>query len=83
MLGESLDSIQLLFRGAGEESLNSIKFLLRAATEVSNIIDYPLTKLPYISLILFLSTVLLLPSVPNSSDRPIFEKRRAKDGHFF
>ena len=22
-------------------------------------------------------------SVPNSSDRPIFEKRRAKDGHFF
>jgi hypothetical protein len=22
-------------------------------------------------------------SVPNSSDKPIFEKRRAKDGHFF
>ena len=24
-----------------------------------------------------------LCSVPNSSDRPIFEKKRAKDGHFF
>ena len=24
-----------------------------------------------------------LCSVPNSSDEPIFEKRRAKDGHFF